>query len=139
MFDIKAHVILKEVFVLLFLWFLLISLHRCAGFMDIETDTNPIDRSIAHLLFHRPSDPSAVPASDSLSLRSHTLVIFCTSLLTFHFNRPRCYVRLIFWVLTDRCMNLLLAHPRCLRNRFAKKKQLLVLRNDANRSHSHSR
>ncbi|KAJ4887672.1 dentin sialophosphoprotein-related [Raphanus sativus] len=25
------------------------------GFMDIETDTNPIDRSIAHLLFHRPS------------------------------------------------------------------------------------
>ncbi|GER42709.1 dentin sialophospho protein [Striga asiatica] len=27
-------------------------------FMSIETDTNPIDRSIAHLLFHRPSDPS---------------------------------------------------------------------------------
>ncbi|XP_026437858.1 protein LNK1-like isoform X2 [Papaver somniferum] len=27
-------------------------------FMDIETDTNPIDRSIAHLLFHRPKDPA---------------------------------------------------------------------------------
>ncbi|GFP98691.1 hypothetical protein PHJA_002013000 [Phtheirospermum japonicum] len=25
-------------------------------FMDMETDTNPIDRSIAHLLFHRPSE-----------------------------------------------------------------------------------
>ncbi|XP_016739342.1 protein LNK1 isoform X3 [Gossypium hirsutum] len=28
--------------------------NRCTGFMDMETDTNPIDRSIAHLLFHRP-------------------------------------------------------------------------------------
>ncbi|GER55521.1 dentin sialophospho protein [Striga asiatica] len=28
------------------------------NFMDIETDTNPIDRSIAHLLFHRPPEPS---------------------------------------------------------------------------------
>ncbi|KAI3966965.1 hypothetical protein MKX01_040606 [Papaver californicum] len=27
-------------------------------FMDIETDTNPIDRSIAHLLFHRPKNPA---------------------------------------------------------------------------------
>jgi hypothetical protein len=33
----------------------------CSGFMDIETDTNPIDRSVAHLLFHRPSDASAMP------------------------------------------------------------------------------
>ncbi|XP_054803533.1 protein LNK1-like isoform X3 [Prosopis cineraria] len=32
---------------------------RCTGLMDLETDTNPIDRSIAHLLFHRPSDPSS--------------------------------------------------------------------------------
>ncbi|XP_073041509.1 protein LNK1 isoform X1 [Primulina eburnea] len=38
---------------------------KCAGFMDMETDTNPLDRSIAHLLFHRPSDTSAVPAVDS--------------------------------------------------------------------------
>ncbi|EXB55305.1 hypothetical protein L484_017216 [Morus notabilis] len=47
---------------------------RCTGFMDMETDTNPIDRSIAHLLFHRPSDPSRVPSNDSLSLRSHALI-----------------------------------------------------------------
>ncbi|KAE9605477.1 hypothetical protein Lalb_Chr10g0097751 [Lupinus albus] len=32
--------------------------NRCMEFMDIETNTNPIDRSVAHLLFHRPSDPS---------------------------------------------------------------------------------
>ncbi|KAF2570438.1 hypothetical protein F2Q70_00000563 [Brassica cretica] len=31
---------------------------KYVGFMDIEADTNPIDRSIAHLLFHRPSDSS---------------------------------------------------------------------------------
>ncbi|CAL0309512.1 unnamed protein product [Lupinus luteus] len=31
---------------------------RCNGLMDIEADTNPIDRSVAHLLFHRPSDSS---------------------------------------------------------------------------------
>ncbi|XP_024019870.1 protein LNK1 [Morus notabilis] len=47
---------------------------KCTGFMDMETDTNPIDRSIAHLLFHRPSDPSRVPSNDSLSLRSHALI-----------------------------------------------------------------
>ncbi|KAL8060996.1 hypothetical protein ABFX02_02G060300 [Erythranthe guttata] len=35
------------------------------SFMDIETDTNPIDRSIAHLLFHRPSESSAIPVHDS--------------------------------------------------------------------------
>lgn len=29
-------------------------------FMDLETDTNPIDRSIAHLLFHRPADAPVV-------------------------------------------------------------------------------
>ncbi|KAI7757210.1 hypothetical protein M8C21_023718 [Ambrosia artemisiifolia] len=31
------------------------------GFMDMETDTNPIDRSIAHLLFHRPSESLKLP------------------------------------------------------------------------------
>ncbi|KAL9252098.1 LNK1-like protein [Drosera capensis] len=31
---------------------------KCTGLMDMETDTNPIDRSIAHLLFHRPSGSS---------------------------------------------------------------------------------
>ncbi|GMI88358.1 hypothetical protein HRI_002505100 [Hibiscus trionum] len=38
---------------------------KCIRYMDIETDTNPIDRSIAHLLFHRPSDPSLRPATDT--------------------------------------------------------------------------
>ncbi|GAB2219433.1 hypothetical protein Droror1_Dr00007068 [Drosera rotundifolia] len=35
--------------------------NKCTGLMDMvhmETDTNPIDRSIAHLLFHRPSGSS---------------------------------------------------------------------------------
>ncbi|XP_076888287.1 protein LNK1-like [Bidens hawaiensis] len=35
--------------------------NKCAGFMDIETDTNPIDRSVAHLLFHRPSESHRLP------------------------------------------------------------------------------
>nr|XP_025639556.1 protein LNK1-like [Arachis hypogaea] len=38
---------------------------RCTGFMDVETNTNPIDRSIAHLLFHRPSDASIFPRNDT--------------------------------------------------------------------------
>ncbi|TYI88063.1 hypothetical protein E1A91_D04G180300v1 [Gossypium mustelinum] len=45
--------------------------NRCTGFMDMETDTNPIDRSIAHLLFHRPSDPSQRPVTDTALLKSH--------------------------------------------------------------------
>ncbi|KAL4347058.1 hypothetical protein GQ457_17G012480 [Hibiscus cannabinus] len=32
--------------------------NKCTGLMDVETGTNPIDRSIAHLLFHRPSGPT---------------------------------------------------------------------------------
>lgn len=32
--------------------------NKCTGLMDMETDTNPIDRSIAHLLFYRPSGSS---------------------------------------------------------------------------------
>ncbi|XP_048228163.1 protein LNK1 isoform X2 [Ricinus communis] len=47
--------------------------NKGTGFLDIETDTNPIDRSIAHLLFHRPSDPSLIPLNDALSLKSHTM------------------------------------------------------------------
>lgn len=31
------------------------------GLMDMETDTNPIDRSVAHLLFHRPSESRNLP------------------------------------------------------------------------------
>lgn len=29
---------------------------------DVETDTNPIDRTVAHLLFHRPLEFSGRPA-----------------------------------------------------------------------------
>uniref|UniRef100_A0A7N0TW15 Protein LNK1 n=1 Tax=Kalanchoe fedtschenkoi TaxID=63787 RepID=A0A7N0TW15_KALFE len=35
------------------------------GLLDFETDTNPIDRSIAHLLFHRPNDPSKMLLSNT--------------------------------------------------------------------------
>ncbi|XP_057466046.1 protein LNK1-like isoform X2 [Actinidia eriantha] len=48
--------------------------NKCSGFVDMETDTNPIDRSIAHLLFHRPSDPSVMPAHDGSSLKTHTMI-----------------------------------------------------------------
>ncbi|XWS63159.1 hypothetical protein CRYUN_Cryun06bG0072300 [Craigia yunnanensis] len=48
--------------------------NKCTGFMDMETDTNPIDRSIAHLLFHRPSDPSLRPTTDTASLKSHGMI-----------------------------------------------------------------
>ncbi|CAI9304284.1 unnamed protein product [Lactuca saligna] len=36
------------------------------GFMDMETDTNPIDRTIAHLLFHRPSESFNMPTTSPL-------------------------------------------------------------------------
>ncbi|KAM7474873.1 hypothetical protein LguiB_022116 [Lonicera macranthoides] len=45
--------------------------NKCTGFMDMETDTNPIDRSIAHLLFHRPLDSSTVPTLNVSPLKSH--------------------------------------------------------------------
>ncbi|XP_022744264.1 protein LNK1-like isoform X2 [Durio zibethinus] len=48
--------------------------NKCNGFMDMETDTNPIDRSIAHLLFHRPSGPSLRPTTDTASFNSHGMV-----------------------------------------------------------------
>lgn len=41
---------------------------RCVGPNDMETETNPFDRTIAHLLFHKSSMPSAGPmtaAADS--------------------------------------------------------------------------
>ncbi|KAF5196042.1 Lnk1-like isoform x2 [Thalictrum thalictroides] len=31
-------------------------LNKCTAFVDVETHTNPIDRSIAHLLFHKPTE-----------------------------------------------------------------------------------
>ncbi|VVB17967.1 unnamed protein product [Arabis nemorensis] len=47
---------------------------KYVGFMDMETDTNPIDRSIAHLLFHRPSDSSLSSDNDVLSYKSHPMI-----------------------------------------------------------------
>ncbi|XP_047981531.1 protein LNK1-like isoform X1 [Salvia hispanica] len=44
------------------------------SFMDIETNTNPVDRSVAHLLFHRPSESSPAPAQDSLPFKSPSMV-----------------------------------------------------------------
>ncbi|KAK4791936.1 hypothetical protein SAY86_022371 [Trapa natans] len=41
--------------------------NKCNGFLDMETGTNPIDRSVAHLLFHRPSYPAVVPSSNDVS------------------------------------------------------------------------
>lgn len=40
---------------------------KATGIMEMETDTNPVDRSVAHLLFHRPSDSSAMPAQNASS------------------------------------------------------------------------
>lgn len=37
--------------------------NRCTGVNDMETETNPIDRTIAHLLFHKHSSPLAGPVS----------------------------------------------------------------------------
>ncbi|KAJ8529878.1 hypothetical protein K7X08_036713 [Anisodus acutangulus] len=48
--------------------------NKCTGYIDIETDTNPIDRSIAHLLFHRASDSSVAPARDSSTLKSPSMI-----------------------------------------------------------------
>ncbi|GAU34138.1 hypothetical protein TSUD_66170 [Trifolium subterraneum] len=48
--------------------------NRCTGFVNIETTTNPIDRSIAHLLFHRPSESSMLPHSDTLPLKSAPMI-----------------------------------------------------------------
>ncbi|KAH1072157.1 hypothetical protein J1N35_024485 [Gossypium stocksii] len=47
--------------------------NKCTRFMDMETGTNPIDRSIAHLLFHRPSGPSLNRTTDN-AFKPHGLV-----------------------------------------------------------------
>ncbi|KAE9448322.1 hypothetical protein C3L33_19771, partial [Rhododendron williamsianum] len=46
--------------------------NNCNGFVEIET--NPIDRSIARLLFHRPMDSSVMPSLDCSSLKSNTKI-----------------------------------------------------------------
>ncbi|CAK8530293.1 unnamed protein product [Lathyrus sativus] len=47
---------------------------RCTGFMDIETNTNPIDRSIAHLLFHRPTNQSTVLQNDIAPFKTSSVI-----------------------------------------------------------------
>ncbi|XP_073009757.1 protein LNK2-like isoform X2 [Typha latifolia] len=39
---------------------------RCPKMGDAETDTNPIDRTVAHLLFHRPSEKLMTPIKEEL-------------------------------------------------------------------------
>ncbi|MED6204653.1 hypothetical protein PIB30_010768 [Stylosanthes scabra] len=46
---------------------------RCMGFMDMETDTNPVDRSIAHLLFHRPQDQSMSHPDETIPFKSSAM------------------------------------------------------------------
>ncbi|XLR48240.1 hypothetical protein HN51_032472 [Arachis hypogaea] len=48
--------------------------NRCIGFLDVETNTNPIDRSIAHLLFHKPSDASIFPCNDTTPFKSDSII-----------------------------------------------------------------
>ncbi|TYI49150.1 hypothetical protein E1A91_D12G015600v1 [Gossypium mustelinum] len=48
--------------------------NKCTRFMDMETGTNSIDRSIAHLLFHRPSGPSLNHTTDN-AFKPHGLQI----------------------------------------------------------------
>ncbi|XP_012436025.1 protein LNK1 isoform X1 [Gossypium raimondii] len=48
--------------------------NKCTRFMDMETGTNTIDRSIAHLLFHRPSGPSLNHTTDN-AFKPHGLQI----------------------------------------------------------------
>lgn len=43
------------------------------GFIDVETDTNPIDRSVAHLLFHKPSEHAPGCTGNAMSLESHIM------------------------------------------------------------------
>ncbi|KAJ6794529.1 protein LNK1-like isoform X2 [Iris pallida] len=46
---------------------------KSADPVDAETNTNPIDRYIAHLLFHKPSEPAARSIDDATSLGSHVI------------------------------------------------------------------
>lgn len=104
---------------------LIIPLLRCTGFVDMETGTNPIDRSIAHLLFHRPSDASAMPTNDAVSLRSQGSVsclhLYCHMLYAVCEN-----LRLILWLLISRFVGLMLIHLWWPRHKFSRKITLPV-------------
>ncbi|XP_020257406.1 protein LNK1-like isoform X3 [Asparagus officinalis] len=47
--------------------------NRSVEFVDAETNTNPIDRSIAQLLFHKPVQHVARSVDDARSLESHMM------------------------------------------------------------------
>ncbi|KAJ8478324.1 hypothetical protein OPV22_022051 [Ensete ventricosum] len=47
------------------------NLRKSAVYMDMETETNPIDRTVAHLLFHRQTESANRFADDAISLESH--------------------------------------------------------------------
>ncbi|KAK9071033.1 hypothetical protein SSX86_009601 [Deinandra increscens subsp. villosa] len=54
--------------------------NKCSGFMDMETDTNPIDRSVAHLLFHRPSESLNLRTPfppNPVNMHDYGKVLFC--------------------------------------------------------------
>ncbi|XP_047337421.1 protein LNK1 [Impatiens glandulifera] len=59
------------------------------NFADMETDTNPIDRSIAHLLFHRAPDTSLMPRQDGVSGESHRTIHGSTT--TAIPDKPTCH------------------------------------------------
>ncbi|KAI3755283.1 hypothetical protein L1987_55079 [Smallanthus sonchifolius] len=61
---------------------------KYTGLMDMETDTNPIDRTVAHLLFHRPSDSSNMPTS--LPLKPNVKVHGSTTGTATVTNKPSC-------------------------------------------------
>ncbi|WOK94342.1 protein LNK1 isoform X2 [Canna indica] len=46
---------------------------KSVEYINIETETNPIDRSVAHLLFHRPPEAATSSAEDAISLESHMM------------------------------------------------------------------
>ncbi|RWW04621.1 hypothetical protein GW17_00032139, partial [Ensete ventricosum] len=56
--------------------FLVISRSAVYMDMDMETETNPIDRSVAHLLFHRQTESANRFADDAISVESHMVKTF---------------------------------------------------------------
>lgn len=48
----------------------------------METDTNPIDRSVAHLLFHRPSESPNLPPKPNVV----SYIWFLALIITFKYT-----------------------------------------------------
>ncbi|KAL8467900.1 hypothetical protein ACS0TY_031228 [Phlomoides rotata] len=64
--------------------------NRYTSFMDMETDTNPIDRSVAHLLFHQSSDSSTNLVQDSFPFKS-------SSVASLKIEKKKVIVSSMFW------------------------------------------